>query len=61
MECFSTVFVSLVRDLLDGAELIVATVAIKDTNSNSEVKGRKDVLIREVTEQNRKASPSVKV
>jgi nucleoside-triphosphatase len=53
MECFSEAFVSLVRELLDGEGLVVATVAIKGQDLVSEVKRRKDVLMYEVTERNR--------
>jgi nucleoside-triphosphatase len=53
MECFSDAFVSLVRALLDGPGVVVATVAIKGPDFISEVKGRGDVLIHEVTERNR--------
>jgi nucleoside-triphosphatase len=53
MECFSAAFVSLVRELLDGEGLVVATVAIKGPDLISEVKRRRDVLMYEVTERNR--------
>jgi nucleoside-triphosphatase len=53
MECFSANFVSLVRELLDGAGVVVATVATKGPDFISEVKGRRDILIYEVTESNR--------
>jgi nucleoside-triphosphatase len=53
MECFSAAFVSLVRELLDGDGLVVATVAIKGADLISEVKRRRDVLVYEVTERNR--------
>ena len=53
MECFSAAFVSLVRELLDGAGVVVATVALKGPEFISEVKRRGDVVIYEVTERNR--------
>lgn len=53
MECFSTVFVSLARELLDGPGVVVATVALKGPEFISEVKRRGDVVIYEVTERNR--------
>jgi nucleoside-triphosphatase len=53
MECFSANFVSLVRELLDGAGVVVATVATKGPDFISEVKRRRDILIYEVTESNR--------
>jgi len=53
MECFSTAFISLVRELLDGAGVVVATVAMKGPDFISEVKRRRDILIYEVTESNR--------
>jgi len=53
MECFSADFVSLVRELLDGAGVVVATVALKGPGFISEVKRREDVTICEVTERNR--------
>ena len=53
MECFSAAFVSLVRKLLDGGGVVVATVAIKGRDFISEVKNRRDVVIYEVTERNR--------
>ncbi len=53
MECFSAGFVSLVGALLDGAGIVVATVALKGPDLISEVKRRRDVLMYEVTERNR--------
>jgi nucleoside-triphosphatase len=53
MECFSAAFVSLARELLDGAGGVVATVALKGPDFISEVKRRSDVVIYEVTERNR--------
>jgi nucleoside-triphosphatase len=53
MECFSAAFVSLVRELLDGDGLVVATVAIKGPGLISEVKRRGDVSMYGVTERNR--------
>lgn len=53
MECFSAAFVSLVRELLDGAGVVVASVALKGPEFISEVKRRGDVVIYEVTERNR--------
>jgi nucleoside-triphosphatase len=53
MECFSAAFVSLARELLDGAGVVVATVALKGPDFISEVKRRSDVVIYEVTERNR--------
>jgi nucleoside-triphosphatase len=53
MECFSAAFVSLAGSLLDGAGVVVATVAIKGPDFISEVKRRRDVAIYEVTERNR--------
>lgn len=53
MECFSAAFISLVRELLDGTGVVVATVAFKGPEFISEVKRRGDVVIYEVTERNR--------
>ena len=53
MECFSAAFVSLAKELLDGAGVVVATVALKGPGFISEVKRRSDVVIYEVTERNR--------
>jgi nucleoside-triphosphatase len=53
MECFSPAFVSLVRELLDGAGVVVATVAVKGPGFISEVKRRRDVVVYEITERNR--------
>ena len=53
MECFSTKFINLIRDLLDLDKLFVATIALKGEGLIAEVKRRPDVLLFEMTMGNR--------
>ncbi len=58
MECFSAFFVTAVQELLDGATLVVATVATKGSGFIAEVKARTDIEIIEVTRSNRDQLPA---
>jgi nucleoside-triphosphatase len=53
MECYSSRFVAAVREALDGATPVVATVASKGAGFIAEVKARPDVEVLEVTSANR--------
>jgi nucleoside-triphosphatase len=53
MECLSERFVRATRTLLDARKRVVATVALRGSGFIAEVKRRPDVLLREVTLQNR--------
>ncbi len=57
MECFSARFVVALRELLDGATPVVATVAGKGSGLIAEVKSRPDVELYEVTNTNRDELP----
>ena len=57
MECFSSAFVSAVRDLLDNARPLVATVALAGGGFIAEIKARSDVEILQVTRDNRDRLP----
>lgn len=57
MECFSSQFVAAVRQLLDGATTVVATVAARGKGFIGEVKTRPDVEIVEATYSNREDLP----
>ena len=49
MECFSAAFVRAVRDLLNGAVPMVATVALRGPGLIAEIKSRPDAELLEVT------------
>lgn len=53
MELFSKRFREIVRDVLDSDKQLLATIALKGEGFISEIKGRPDVQLLEVTEQNR--------
>lgn len=53
MECLSPRFVAAVRALLAGGRPLVATVAMRGSGLIDEVKRRPDVLLWEVTRENR--------
>lgn len=55
MECHSQVFVDLVRELLDGEKMLIATVALRGSGLIAEVKERPDVRLFEMTFKNRDA------
>ena len=57
MECFSSAFVSRVRELLDGSTPVAATVAMAGGGFIGEVKSRADVEIVVVTRDNRDHLP----
>jgi nucleoside-triphosphatase len=57
MECFSARFVQRVRELLNGAVPIVATVALSGSGFIAEAKRRPDVELLEVTVGNRDELP----
>lgn len=57
MECLSPRFVAAVRALLAGGRPLVATVGLKGGGLIEEVKRRKDVLLWEVTRENRDRLP----
>ena len=57
MECFSSSFVSTVRDLLNAPTPIIATIAVSGGGFIAEVKARSDVEILEVTAANRDTLP----
>ncbi len=53
MECFSKKFRIIVKELLNSSRPVLATVALKGKGFITDVKGRKDVQIFTVTEENR--------
>jgi nucleoside-triphosphatase len=57
MECFSARFVAAVRQILDGATPVVATVALKGGGFIAEAKARSDVAVWELTKANREEVP----
>jgi nucleoside-triphosphatase len=57
MECFSARFIEVVRALLDGPTLVVATVAVSGAGFIAEVKRRPDVEIWQVTRESREEMP----
>jgi nucleoside-triphosphatase len=57
MECYSSIFVETVRDLLDGPTPLLATVAQKGTGFIREVKDRTEVELLTVTAANRDRLP----
>jgi nucleoside-triphosphatase len=57
MECFSSRFVQAVREVLDGATPVVATVARSGSGFITEAKRKPDIELWEVTAQNRDTLP----
>jgi nucleoside-triphosphatase len=57
MECFSSGFVTAVREILGRGQPLVATVAIKGEGFSAEVKARPDVELWPITEANRDEMP----
>jgi len=55
MECFSEKFLSLVTTILDSKTPVVATVSRRGGGLISEAKARTDVILMEVTLENRKS------
>lgn len=53
MECCSSLFVDLVRSLLDSERTVLATIALKGGGLMAEVKQRPDVRLFTVTRHNR--------
>ncbi len=53
MECLSTKFIQVVKQLLNSVQPLVATVAVKGSGFIDKVKQRNDVEILQVTEKNR--------
>ncbi len=57
MECLSTRFVAAMRELLDSAKPVVATVGLRGSGFIAEVKQRRDVELWEVRPDNRDRLP----
>jgi nucleoside-triphosphatase len=55
MECFSDKFLRLVATILDSKTRVVATISRKGGGLISTVKARKDVLLLELTQENRES------
>ncbi len=53
MECLSDKFRLMIKDILDSARLVIATIALKGGGVISEIKKRNDVRFFEITEINR--------
>jgi len=57
MECFSQLFITGVRSLLDSPTPVLATVAQKGAGFISEVRSRSDITLIQITAQNRDMLP----
>jgi nucleoside-triphosphatase len=53
MECLSGAFKKLLVTTLDSRKVVIATIALRGEGFISEIKKRTDVLLLEITEQNR--------
>lgn len=53
MECLSDQFKNLLKEILDSAKWVIATIALKGNGLIAEVKERKDVQCFEITKRNR--------
>lgn len=53
MECLSTPFKRLLRELFDSDRLLIATIALRGGGIIEEIKGRNDTVLFEVTRENR--------
>ena len=55
MECYSDKFKKLLKEILDSEKWVIATIALKGSKLISEVKGRKDIKLFEMTKSNRES------
>ncbi len=53
MECFSDKFKKIMREILDSEKGLIATIAMKGSGLIAEVKGRKDVKLFTISQNNR--------
>lgn len=53
MECFSDKFKILLNEVLESEKKVVATIALKGSGLIADIKKRRDVMLFEVTQQNR--------
>jgi nucleoside-triphosphatase len=53
MECLSDQFKKLIKELLDSAKWVIATIALKGSGLIEEIKKRQDVKLFEITKGNR--------
>jgi nucleoside-triphosphatase len=55
MECYSDQFKKLLKEILDSEKWVIATIALKGSKLISEIKGRKDIKLFEMTKSNRES------
>lgn len=53
MECFSSKFRKLIKEILNSEKVLIATIAIKGDRFIEEIKQRGDVKSFEITHENR--------
>jgi len=53
MECLSTQFNRIMKEVLDSEKWVIATIALKGSRLIAEVKQRRDVKLFEITQSNR--------
>lgn len=53
MECLSEKFKQMISSLLDSPKIVIATIALKGNGFISQIKNRPDILLYEITVQNR--------
>ncbi len=53
MECFSSKFKEIVKQVLNSEKLLIATIALKGVGMIEEIKKRSDVILFEITMKNR--------
>lgn len=58
MECFSSLFRSLIERILDADVALVATIAMKGGDLIEQIKRRSDIVLYQVTTENRDALPA---
>lgn len=55
MECLSSRFQEILKEILDSEKWVIATIALKGTGLIAEVKERQDVKLFEITKKNRES------
>jgi len=55
MECLSSKFRGLIREVLDSSKILIATVAFKGGGIIKEIKKRNDIRLFEITQKNRES------
>ena len=55
MECFSSKFRKLIKDILNSEKILISTIALKGDGFIREIKNRNDIKSFEITQSNRES------